>query len=414
MTDYTAKMSKLKTYIVLEDPFFSTILLHMAVVYDKTVPVAATNGHNLLINPDTFFKCFSEPEQRFILYHEVMHVAIETMHLFEGRNPQVLNIASDVIINHLLKKDICSRSRGIAFPKGIIDDDDLAKEGKTQVGVYNILMDRLEKSGQAEISFSGPEGDGEGEGEGQGDGDGGDELQRKVGVEGKRIDEVKPDPGKTKGERQSNRMKQKVMVQQAVQAHHMAKRAGKENASIMRAVDDSLEAKMPWHEILRDFVVRQRDDTRSWQRMNRRFLPQSIYAPSQSGECLGPVMVAVDCSGSICDRELSAYAAEIRSIHEDMRPSRMDVIYFSHQVTHVDSYGPEDEIEIGPKGGGGTAFSPIFRHALNEDMDPACAVVLTDMYCDDFGAEPDYPVMWISTTGGDHKPPFGTVIPMDP
>lgn len=413
--NYHEKMSALRTYVVLEDPFFSTILLHLRVKYVDYVPVAAVDGHSLFINPETFFTKFDEAEQRFILYHEVMHVALETMHLMEGRNHAVMNIASDVIINHMLKKDICSRDRSIKFPQGIIDEDALAEEGKTQLGVYNILMKRVQDAIQ-QMQGEG-EGGGQGDGQGQSQGDDGKDdgkgMPQGTGIDGKRIDKVMGDPGKTQGERESNRMKQKVMTQQAVQAHNMMKKAGKENANIMRAVDDTLQPKLPWDEILRDFVVRQRDDTRSWQRMNRRFLPQGIYAPSQSGDCLGPIVVAVDCSGSVGNDELSAYAVEMKAIHDDMRPTAMHVVYFSHQITHVDSFTPEDEVTIGAKGGGGTAFSPIFRYVEENDLQPSCAVVLTDMYCDDFGPDPDYPVMWISTTGAEHKPPFGAVVPME-
>jgi len=387
-------MAKLKTWIVLKDPFFSTILLHMKLVYTEQVPVAGTDGERLFINPKTFFGEYSEQEQRFILYHEVMHVVLETPHLMVGRDRKVMNIASDMVINYMLEEDVCKQSAGVKCPDDAVRDADLVKKYKTQIGVYDYLMQQPRKKPQPQT--------GSGAG-GQG---------------GKRFDEVTPAEGRTKSEREARRMQQRILTQQATQAHNMSRNARKQQgnayANIMRGIDHTMEPKVPWGDVLRDFVVRQRDDSRSWQRMNRRFVSQGIYAPSPNGECMGPIVVAVDCSGSINDRELSAYVAEMVAIHQDMSPQAMHVLYFSGNVTHADSFGPDDEITITPRGGGGTAFSPIFRHVDGHDLEPSCAVVLTDMCCDDFGPEPEYPVLWISTTGRDHEVPFGAVVPMEP
>ena len=72
------------------------------------------------------------------------------------------------------------------------------------------------------------------------------------------------------------------------------------------------------------------------------------------------------------------------------------------------AFGQDDDLALKPNGTGGTAFSPIFRYCRDHDIDPACAVILTDLYCDDFGAAPAYPVLWVST-GAKGPTPFGTV-----
>jgi predicted metal-dependent peptidase len=50
-----------------------------------------------------------------------------------------------------------------------------------------------------------------------------------------------------------------------------------------------------------------------------------------------------------------------------------------------------------PVGGGGTHFAPAFTWLKEHDIEPACAVYLTDLE-GGFGEEPDYPVLWVSTT----------------
>jgi predicted metal-dependent peptidase len=68
----------------------------------------------------------------------------------------------------------------------------------------------------------------------------------------------------------------------------------------------------------------------------------------------------------------------------------------------------EDEFTIKPVGGGGTAFSPVFKFIEDKDLNPMACVFLTDLYCGDFGNTPHYPVLW--ATIGDEKAPFGEVL----
>jgi predicted metal-dependent peptidase len=87
-----------------------------------------------------------------------------------------------------------------------------------------------------------------------------------------------------------------------------------------------------------------------------------IHMPSISGEVLGEVAFAVDCSGSIGDKELAEFAAEVRAVWEDMCPVRIHVMYFDSEVSHYDKFERDDTLHIEAHGGGGTAFSPVFRY----------------------------------------------------
>ena len=63
---------------------------------------------------------------------------------------------------------------------------------------------------------------------------------------------------------------------------------------------------------------------------------------------------------------------------------------------------------VAPHGGGGTAFRPVFNWIVGSDIQPICAVYLTDLYGSDFGPVLEYPVLWVST--GADTAPFGEVI----
>jgi predicted metal-dependent peptidase len=185
---------------------------------------------------------------------------------------------------------------------------------------------------------------------------------------------------------------------------------GKMSAGLERLVNDVLAPKVDWRDVLRKFVEKCRSDQRSFARPNRRFLSQGLYLPSISGEALGEIAIAVDCSGSIDDKILAQFAGEINAIKEDGNPTRIHVVYFDSEVSHYESYGRDDTLDIRAHGGGGTAFSPVFQYFAEHDIEPVACVFLTDLCCDDFGDAPSYPVLWVSTDEGDA--PFGEVVLM--
>jgi predicted metal-dependent peptidase len=181
---------------------------------------------------------------------------------------------------------------------------------------------------------------------------------------------------------------------------------GKLSAGMARLVDAILNPTVDWREALQKFVVKHKTDERSFARPNRRFLSQGLYMPSRTGEMMGPMAFLVDCSGSVDDEQLAQMAAEIRTVHEDLRPEKLHVVYFDSSVSHYECYGPDDSLDIRFHGGGGTDVCAAFNYLDDEGYsdEVVCTVVLTDGYT----PYPDgstTPVIWAMTT--DHMAPFG-------
>ena len=122
------------------------------------------------------------------------------------------------------------------------------------------------------------------------------------------------------------------------------------------------------------------------------------------------VAIAVDCSGSVKERQLRLFEAEIRSILEGQRPERVHVLYFDSCVQQAESFGPGDPISLRPIGGGGTRFGPCFEWLAARHIHPQTLVFLTDLYGEFPLQAPDYPVLWASTDAD--KAAFGQVVPM--
>ena len=369
--DLEKRLSKAKTCLILDYPFIGTIALGMPFIESREIPTAATNGSRVLYNPD-FFEPLDDEEIKFVVAHECFHPMFEHNFRRNGRDQRKWNKAADYIINqHLTEEGVGRMPQHGLLDKAIYD----AGHG-TSEGVYNVLPDE-------------PEGPGG------------------FGGQGQPMDDCQDAEG-TPAEVSQQAAEWRVKVAQAAQA---AKMMGKMSAGLERLIGDLMTPRVDWREVMQKFFERVKNDTRSYARFNRRFLSQGLYLPSISGEALGEVVFAVDCSGSIGERELTQFASEMRVVKDDLQPVKLHVIYFDSKVSHYECYEGDDTLDIKPHGGGGTAFSPVFRYIEQHGITPVACVFLTDLYCNDFGPEPDYPVLWVSNAA--REAPFGEVVMMD-
>ncbi len=370
------RLSKAKTSLVLEHPFIGNIALNMPFEVTTEVPTAATNGKMVKFNPD-FCEKLSDEELKFLVAHECMHPMLEHPFRRGERDIRRWNKAGDYVINQLLVDENMGK-----MPEGGLYDNDIWQQGNgTTDGIYKVLP--AEEDGEGGVGS--------------------------VGGQGDPLDECLDADG-SPAEQEQNAAEWKVKVAQAAQA---AKMMGKMSAGVERFVGTVLQPKVDWREVLQRFVEKCKDDTRSWARPNRRFLSQGMYLPSTSGEAMGELVVAVDCSGSIGQEEIDQFASEVLTIKEDSNPSAIHVVYFDNEVSHYDKFTRDDEVHITPHGGGGTAFSPVFEYLEKHNIEPVACVFLTDLYCSDFGNEPAYPTLWVTTDSNSTDAPFGEVVVMN-
>ena len=105
--------------------------------------------------------------------------------------------------------------------------------------------------------------------------------------------------------------------------------------------------------------------------------------------------------------------AEAKSVRLDVDAEQVTVIYCDTRIAHVDTYDDPASIEekdLGRYGGGGTDFQPPFDYVYENELDVDSFVYLTDLECS-MPDEPDYPVLWVSTTTATAD--FGTTIHLD-
>lgn len=380
------RLSSARVKLVLNHPFWASLATGMPMVITDTIPTrvpghgtvyvpnptAATDGDTLYFNP-AFLDTLTDDEVLFLVAHEVGHPML--MHIFRrgDRDMGRWNRAADYVLNDLLVNE----GIGTMPSCGLYDPRICAAGGHVAEGVYRLLQDN-------------------------------DDAKGSGGGSGGALDTCLDASGATQAEQAGKAAEWRLRVTQAANA---AKMQGALSDNMKRFVEEHLRVKEDYWVLLQDFLVKAKLDMRTYARPNRRFLTQGLYTPSRTGEKLGDIVFAVDCSVSIGGDELADFGARVKLVHEDMKPDRLHVIYFDAEVCHVDTYSQDDTVHITPHGGGGTRFSPVFQWLEGAGVTPDACVFLTDLYCDDFGLEPEYPVLWVTT--GRTSAPFGRVVKME-
>jgi predicted metal-dependent peptidase len=394
-TPASLRIQKARTTLLLDHPFFGSLLFRLKGHESRSIKTMATDGISLHWNPD-FVETLNAATLAGTLAHEVMHPALHHHARRSGRDPKLWNMACDYAINPLLV------DAGLSLPEGILLDDRF--RGMSAEQNYNLL----------EMESESDQGSGEEEEKRQPGGDGSTDAppdhdepsapETEGGI-GQVLDAPLPDEETPTVEEQMREWN--VAVNQAAT---VARQAGKFPAGLERTLEGAAEAAVDWRELLRRLWSDTTPADYSWMRPNRRHLWTGLYLPGVVRDGVGEVALAVDCSGSVNARQLRLFEAEARSILEGQRPERVYVLYFDAAVHKVETYEAGQRIDLHPQGGGGTEFGPCFEWLQEHGVQPQCLVFLTDLYGSFPPGAPTYPVLWASTGG--RTAPFGEVIPM--
>jgi predicted metal-dependent peptidase len=391
-------IQKARTALLLDHPFFGSLLFRLKGRECRSIQTMATDGVSIYYNPD-FVETLNAATLAGTLAHEVMHPALHHHVRRSGRDPKRWNEACDYAINPLLV------DAGLSLPEGVLLDNRF--RGMSAEQIYNLLETESEQEPVAGSENTqrgtGAEGPSK-EPSSQGDVNEPSAPETEGGI-GQVLDAPPPDdeiPNIEEQEREWN-----VAVNQAMT---VARQAGKVPAGLHRTLEGAAEATVDWRELLRRLWSETIPSDYSWMRPNRRHLWTGLYLPGVVREGTGEVAIAVDCSGSVSARQLRLFEAETRSILEGQRPERVYILYFDAAVHKVDTYEAGQRIDLNPVGGGGTEFGPCFEWLDVRGIRPQSLVFLTDLYGSFPQSAPAYPVLWASTGGRDA--PFGEVIPM--
>ena len=395
-TTVERRLQKARTTLLLDHPFFGSLLFRLKGRESRSIKTMATDGVSLFYNPG-FVDTLNAATLCGVLAHEVLHPGLQHHVRRSGRDPMRWNEACDYAINPILL------DAGLHLPEGVLVDDRFREMSAEQI--YNQLQTKAEaKPGDPDEM---QEARGDGTASPHASSDDSNEISAPVteGGIGQVLDAPTANEQTATVEEQAREWS--VAVSQAVT---LAKQAGKVPAGMERSLDGAAEAAVDWRELLRRTWSETTPADYSWMRPNRRHIWTGLYLPGVVREGVGEVAIAVDCSGSVNSRQLRMFEAEVRSILEGRRPERVYVLYFDAAVNKVETFEAGQRVALSPVGGGGTEFGPCFEWLDEHGVRPHTLVFLTDLYGSFPDSEPAYPVLWASTGG--RRAPFGQVVPM--
>jgi predicted metal-dependent peptidase len=413
------KLSRARTQLLLNSPFFGTLCLRLKLVCTAQFPTMATNGRLLAYNP-AFVESLTPAELEGTFAHEVMHCALGHHCRRGNRDPRLWNEACDHAINPLLLNN------GMVLPSGALVNPAFANLSAEEI--YAKLLQQPQQAqnqSQSSHSSSCPTGVGGNGGTSQpkqnsaqpgsqaggqpqnGFSDAaGSPLPARPGGFGEVLDATSED-GKPASQAEISRQVHEWGIA-AEQAIRSAKLSGCLPGGIDRLLEKARQSTQDWRSILRDFIAATTPSDYRWTPPNRRFVASGLYLPSVERIGVGELVIAVDTSGSIGTAELEQFAGEITAIADEMQPERIHIVYCDTAVQAVEEFGASEAIRLTPKGGGGTDFVPPFRWVAEQGLLPKAFLYLTDLCCHSFPEPPDYPVLWVTDSA--RTAPFGETL----
>ncbi len=346
------------------------------------VPTACTNGKNEYYGR-AFVESLNDAEFRFLILHENYHKLYRHLttwrHLYK-EDPRRANKACDYVINLKLTETDAFKRGWITMPKhGLLDPQYHNMDAQQ---VYKML----ERDGSDEKTG----GAGNSEGFDEHDWEGAQEMTAEEQDQlAREIDEA---------------------IRQG------ATLASKVGSGGSRAFEDVLATQRDWRELLREFVSTTcaGHDYSTWRKPNRRYIGYDMLTPSAISETLGEIVIANDMSGSIDDEFLKSFVSEFIGICEQLKPSKVRILYWDTEVCSEEVYLQDELANIAkstkPMGGGGTMVECVPQYMNEHDIKPECVVVLTDGYLGGSWGQWSVPVLWCIKDNKSAHPSNGVCI----
>ena len=442
--------------LILDAPFFGSLIVRLPVIEDDKVPTFQTNGKRILYNR-AYANTLTDAELRYVFCHEIMHCSMGHLWRMAGRDAETWNKACEYVVNQMLDDYAAGVPGRVPWsrPKDVLDVADAPQyRGLAPEEIYRMMRDDQQNQppppqpGPPDEQGGEPEnGDGQPEsGKGPPDanakaepGDGG------IGDFEAPPPDDDPQPGAEAGAESGLEEDWEIAT---VQAERIANMKGNCSGAASHLVNEMKAPKVSWRDVLREFIRQNAKNDWSFRRPNRRHLARGFVLPSLHSERMGRLVAAFDSSGST-RRFVADFQAEVQAALDECQPERIDVIVCDAKVQCVQSFEPGDVVTIDAKGGGGTDFRPVFdiiegklrdegtpaalvesqetsrsaggkaadsqlstfNSQLSEDP-PVCVVYLTDLDGSFPAKEPDYPVLWCVPPGvnANRKIPFGEIV----
>jgi len=416
--DLDKKLATARTKLILEKPFLGALVLRLPMVRAKDDWCDATfsNGKKLYYN-EHYIDALTAEQTQFALAHEALHCALSHFARRQNRVQHRWDLACDFAINPMLINDGMKPPSDVNYLREydgmtaeeiypLLEDNDNDQERELEQEI-NPDSDNDQDDDNETATGDEPEEQHEGknqkqksDSQGRGEDQGGarQDNAENSGDDGKQ-QEGPPEEGEGEPEPLTPQEIESLSLQwqqRMASAAQQAIQAGKLGGSMARMVDHLLQPRLPWRTLLSQYMTMVARDDYTYARPSTRRGDPAVY-PSLRSASLN-IVVALDISGSISDKEIGEFISEVDSIKSQIRARITMLACDSHLADGGPwIFEPWEEFKMPQKfkGGGGTRFNPVIEWAEDQDEAPNLIVYFTDAQGEFPEKEPYFPVLWL-------------------
>jgi predicted metal-dependent peptidase len=397
--DVETKLSAARTRLILDKPFLGALVLRLPMVAadPKWCKTTATDARSFYYNR-SYIKALNLDEAQFMLAHEALHCALSHFARRQHRIKHRWDIACDFAINPLLVND------GLNPPPGTLMLDNF--QGMTAEEIYPMIDDNTDEEPLDKHLYD--------EDDKQQNRDNRTKDQNRDNKSGESREHpnaggaAQPPPLSAK-EREGLSVQWQQRLAGAAQ---QAILAGKLSGSMARLVDHLLQPQLPWRSLLARYMSAAARDDYNFTRPSTRREGTAILPSLRSAQV--EVVVILDTSGSINNKEMHEFLTEVNAIKGQLRAR---IVLHACDERMADGgpwiYEPWEPVNLPEQlpGGGGTRFTPAFEWAGGLDQQPELLLYFTDANGEFPAKVPSYPVIWLIK--GKNPVPWGQRIQLN-
>lgn len=376
-------IEKICKKLIIKEPFWGLFMLGLNKRTTTRIPTMAVAksgiGVELLINPQ-FWESLSDTEQMAILLHELHHLCFD--HMFMGTSfddAERFNIACDAEVNCYIE--------GLPPNDGHVDCRNYGLEEKQGAKYYYQHLPHFQRMQMV--------------GDGSGQGGSPDDSSDGLPAPNLSDDHSTWKEFANAGEAEKELMKTQVegMIKQA--AIQTIKQRGTIPGEMEEIVKNIMKEKpriFDWKSKFRRML-----GTEIEVKMKKTYHRESKRFPGSPGLKFKKrvnILVGVDTSGSVSQKELEEFFSEIN--HISKAGAKVMVAEFDARLATVWEFKGLQDIKI--TGRGGTDFDPVINYWKEHKKEYTMFVLFTDGYAPTEHLQiPNNDMTWVITSEGDHN-----------
>lgn len=379
------RITKAKISLGYDKPFFSYLLMNIDIEESDpadTPTMKIYESGRLCYNPD-FVNMLKDKPLSFCLCHEILHIATMSFKRKGVRNHKVWNIATDLVINYILKCEGMIPPSRMGKIEMLIPDNDgnfkiFNKETETE-HIINI-KDKSAEEVYDQIEKHFPNGIGDMRG----------------------FDEHIEEYGNDKEMREVNYEKWRKNIVNARVLNKGRLSGGSDYLS--RLINDIIDPKINWKSKLFKYVTNMLPVDYSMRLPSRRFFTTGIYLPTCIMENL-EIIIGIDISGSIGMEEYKEFINETLGIVSNHKNVSGHIIGWAGHVDEKDDYefscGSNFDVNsIKMTNSGLTSLSSFTEYCESKHYNPRVYVILTNGWVEDNPIIPQRDTIFVIAKNG--------------